>query len=301
MRTNPYVSALRLRTLPLSLSGVTLGAMLAASDYLVDWKIFAFVALTAILLQMLSNVSNELGDFRNGVTSAHDRESSKSLAEGRLTEKGLKRLMYVVMAAAVASGLVMIRLSLGSIFLLESFILMIFGYFSIRAAMRYTLGTNPYGYRGLGDIAVFIFFGIIAVCGSFYVLTHSFGTLKLLLPAASVGFFSVAVLNVNNMRDMETDMKIRRTLPVVLGERRAKVYHMILLALGWISMTAYALMRIADPWHFLYMLTLPLFIIHAVKVWKNSGRDLDPALPLLSLSALAFSVLAGLGFLIYLF
>ena len=295
-----YISALRLRTIPLSLSGVLLGCMLAYADFHVRPVVVAFIVLTAVLLQILSNVSNELGDFLRGNLSGHERSAALALKSGELTAGGLKMLVRIMVALSIASGLAMIYFSFGTIFSLDAFVFMIFGYMSIRAAMRYTLGSNPYGYRGLGDVYVFVFFGLVAVMGSYFVCTHTFGTAKLLLPAFSAGALGVAVLNVNNMRDIEPDRAVRVTVAGKLGERGAKIYHTVLIAVAWAAMIAYAMLCFYDPWHYLFVLSLPLFIWHLVGVWKNSSAELDMYLPELVFSALLFCLLAGGGFLIYL-
>ncbi len=301
MKIKSYISALRLRTIPLSLAGVSLGAMLAAADYHVDPLVVAFLLLTAAGLQTLSNVCNELGDFQHGTVSAQGREASESLVSGELTEGNMKTLIKVLTVLTALSGMTMLFFSFGTLFCMESLLLMVLGYFALRAASKYTMGSNPYGYRGLGDVFVFIFFGIVAVFGAYCICSHVFAPFLILLPAVAVGFFSMAVLNVNNIRDMESDRLTRRTVALRLGERGAKIYQTVLIVLGWAAMIAYACLRMFDPWHFLFVMTLPLYVWHLAGVWKNSGRSLDRYLPLLVLSTLAFSILGGLGFLVYLF
>lgn len=294
------ISALRLRTIPLSLSGVMLGCLLAAADFHVSPVVAVSVMLTAALLQVISNVSNELGDFLRGAVSGHGRSASDALRSGEMTSGSLKMILRVVIVLTVLSGLLMIRLSFGTVFSLDAFVMMIFGYFSIRAAMKYTLGKNPYGYRGLGDLYVFVFFGLVSVLGAYFVCTHTFGTVKLVLPAVSVGALSMAVLNVNNIRDMERDRDMRVTVAGKLGERGAKIYQTVLVAAGWISMTAYVMLCFFDPWHYLYVLSLPLFILHLAGIWKKPAGELDGYLPQLVISTFAFCLLAGSGFLVYL-
>lgn len=296
-----YIASLRLRTLPLSAAGVCLGIMLAASDYLISPAPALLTLLTAVLLQILSNLSNELGDAASGTDSA-DRQGPKyAIASGLLSVKELKTMTRIAMVLCMISGLAMILTSFGTLLSLEPLMLLILGVFAINAAMRYTLGKNPYGYRGWGDLSVFIFFGIVSVAGSYFVSAHEIRSWILLLPAASIGAFSVGVLNVNNIRDMKTDAATRSTVPLKIGERSAKIYHTLLIAAGWACMIAYSLMRIYDPWHYLYFVTLPLFVIHLAGVWKRSGKALDKMLPLLSLSSLAFALTAGAGYMIYLF
>lgn len=295
-----YIAAMRLRTLPLSLAGVLLGLMLASADYHVHWTIFVSTLLTTAFLQILSNVSNELGDAMRGTDSADRQGPAYTLATGLLSAGEFKVMIAVYVVLCILSGLAMIYCSFGTLLSLESVMLMLLGAASISGAMRYTLGKNPYGYRGLGDIYVFVFFGIVAVLGAYFVGSHTLHW-KMLLPAASMGAFSVGVLNVNNIRDMKTDAATRVTVPLKIGERNARIYQTCLIAAGWTAMIAYVLLRMFDPWHYLFVLTLPLFVIHVRGVWKRTGKYLDPMLPLLVMSSFAFAVLGGLGFLVYLF
>lgn len=297
----PYITAMRLRTLPQSLAGVSLGLMLAASDYRVDvWAAF-FTLLTAVFLQILSNTANELGDFQHGTDRLDDRKGpAYTLTKGLISENGYKAMVAVYVVLSILSGLAMIWFSFRTFFDLGPFITMLLGVAAISGALKYTLGRNPYGYRGQGDFAVFLFFGIVAVLGSYFVATHEIRTWILLLPAASIGCFSTAVLNVNNIRDMETDAATRRTIPVRIGERNAKIYHTVLILAGWGFMTAYAFLRIFDWWHYLYVLVLPLFVYHLLEVWRLSGKALDRQLPLLVIATFLFALLAGTGFIVFL-
>ena len=291
---------MRLRTLPLSLSGVCLGLMLAASDYRVPWTVILFTALTTVSLQVLSNLSNELGDYYHGTDTKDRLGPSYGMMEGGLTVSEMKMLIGGAIALCIVFGLLMIRSSFGTLLSLESVCLMMLGGAAISGAMKYTLGRNPYGYQGLGDIFVFIFFGLVAVLGSYFVAAHIIPSWIFLLPACTIGFFSIGVLNVNNIRDMETDAENRITVAIKLGEKKAKIYQTVLIVLGWICMIAFCLLRFFDPWHYLFVLTLPLFIMHVKGVWKYSGRELDKMLPLLVMSTFAFALLAGFGFLKFL-
>lgn len=295
-----YVAAMRLRTLPLSLAGVSLGLMLAAADYRVSWPVALFTVITTVCLQILSNVSNELGDFLNGTDTPDRQGPVYSLSEGCLQKGDFKAMIAVYVIICIASGLAMIWFSFGTFFAIEPLLLMVLGAAAIIAAMRYTLGRNPYGYRGMGDLYVFIFFGLVAVLGSYFIATHTMFW-RMLLPAASIGAFSVAVLNVNNIRDMSTDAGKRVTVPLKIGGRWARVYQTLLVAAGWISMLAYSFLRMQDSWHYLFVLTLPLYAIHLSGVWKRTGKALDPMLPLLVMSTFIFALLGGLGYLVYLF
>lgn len=300
-RIKPYITAMRLRTLPQSLAGVSLGLLLATADYRVNPWVAFFTLLTAAFLQILSNTANELGDFQKGTDRLEDRKGpAYTLSQGLISEKGYKAMVMAYVVLSVASGLAMVWFSFGTFFSYGAIITLLLGFLAISGAVKYTLGRNPYGYKGYGDLNVFIYFGIVAVLGSYFVAAHEIPNWFLLLPAVSVGCLSTAVLNVNNIRDMESDALTRRTIPVRIGEKKAKIYHTALIAMGWISMTAYTFVRAFDWWHYMFAVTLPLFLVHLAKVWKNSGKALDPQLPFLVISTFLFSLLAGLGFVVFL-
>ena len=194
------VKSMRLRTLPLSLAGVVLGILLAYADYQIDWKTGVLIMLTCVSLQILSNLSNELGDVLHGTDSADRVGPQYGLNSGVLTIRQMKGLVAGAVVACLVFGGWMIHQSFGTFLGLEPVCLMMLGVAAISAAMKYTLGRNPYGYRGLGDIYVFLFFGIVSVLGAYFVAAHTIPSWILLLPAAGIGFMSVCVLNFNNMR-----------------------------------------------------------------------------------------------------
>ncbi len=290
---------MRFRTLPLSLAGVCLGLLLAVADHRVDWRVALFVLLTTAFLQILANVSNELGDFLSGTDSADREGPSYTLTTGLLTRRDFQIMIWVFTALSVICGVIAIWFSYGTLLKLEPIMLMLLGAAAILSAMGYTLGRNPYGYRGWGDLYVFVFFGIVSVGGAYFIASHEMFW-RILLPCVAIGLFSVAVLNVNNIRDVETDVRTRMTIPVRIGARAAKWYQTGLIVIGWVCMILYATMRFFDPWHYLFLLTLPLYVVHLVMVWRRNGRALDPALPLLVMSTFLLSLLAGAGFLVYL-
>ena len=292
---------MRLRTLPLSLSGIVMGVFLAAADYRIDAPTVVFLALTTVCLQILSNLSNELGDTLHG-TDADDRLGIHySLQDGEMTIPEMKRLIAAVVVACCVFGLLMIYFSFGKIFAAGPLTFVVLGAAAIWAAMHYTLGKDPYGYRGLGDLFVFLFFGVATVCGGYFLCAHEFASWIILLPAAAIGCFSVGVLNVNNIRDMKSDAATRVTVAIKLGGRRARIYQTALIALGWAAMLAYCSLRFFSIWHYLFVLTLPLFILHLRGVWTREGRALDPMLPLLVMSTFLLCLLLGIGFCVYLF
>ena len=211
-----YIASMRLRTLPLSMSGVILGLMLAAADYQVRWDTIVLTLLTTAFLQILANVSNEYGDYKSGTDSSDRKGPAYSLTGGFLTENDFKVMIWIYIILCAVSGLALIKISFGTLIDLEPALMILLGAAAIKAATHYTLGKNPYGYRGLGDIYVFLFFGLVSVLGAYYVASHNLRPL-MLLPASAIGLFSVGVLNVNNIRDMETDARTRKTIPLRIG------------------------------------------------------------------------------------
>lgn len=294
-----YIKSARLRTLPLSLAGIATGCGLAVADYHVKWEVAVLLALTASLLQILSNVSNEYGDNILG-TDREDRQGPK-YSDGHLTGSDFKKMIAFFSIASCISGLAMIWCAYGTFFKLEPTMLILLGAFAVMAAIRYTVGPNPYGYRGLGDISVFIFFGLATVLGSYFILAGEIPSAYLLLPASAIGFFSVGVLNINNIRDMETDAKTRTTVAIRLGETGAKVYQTVLIAGGWAMLLGYVFgCRMFSPWFLLCLLPLPLFAVHLTGLWKHSGRELDRYLPLLVIGTFLLSLCIAVSFTVYL-
>lgn len=288
------VFSMRLRTLPLSLSGVVLGLMLAMKTQEVSLWLIVWLLLTTVCLQILSNLSNELGDFLKGTDGEQREGPMYSLAQGAISVKEFKRLIAVFVLLCCVFGAAMVWTSFGTFLAWQPLMLLALGVAAIWAAMHYTLGKNPYGYKGLGDVFVFIFFGLVSVLGAYYVVAHTIDSWSLLLPAITIGCFSVGVLNVNNIRDMESDAATRITLPLKIGEVNAKIFQSILIALGWLCMVLFTLITYTSLWNLLYFITLPLFMIHMNMVWKRQGKALDPALPLLVISTFAFAILAGI-------
>ena len=297
---------MRLRTLPLSLSGTIMGVGIAASICRPIAPGAALIFLTTALLQVLSNLSNELGDTLHGTDTADRQGIHYSLQDGEMTIKEMKRLIACVAGACCISGLAMVWTAFGTVFALEPALLLVLGACAIWAAMHYTLGKNPYGYKGLGDLFVFIFFGLVSCCGACYVSAHSLGLGAVLkasvLPACGIGCFSIGVLNVNNIRDAATDAANRVTVAIKLGARNARIYQTLLICCGWLLLSLHmALAASADAgfvWlRWLYVLTLPLYVLHLRGVWTREGRALDPMLPLLVMSTFALSLLYGTGLL----
>ena len=275
---------MRLRTLPLSLAGVVCGALLAwphAEACMPVWTLVTLL-LTTVSLQVLTNLSNELGDHLSGVDGEGREGPNYSMADGGLTVKQMWRAINAMVVVCCVSGLLMVWMS-GS-----PWWLLLLGAAAIWAATHYTLGKNPYGYRGLGDLFVFIFFGLVSVLGSYFVIAHTIDfDASLLCPAVGVGLLSVAVLNVNNIRDMASDEGLRKTVPLRIGEHCARWYQTALIVIGVGCF-------IWSPIMFRYCgLTVPFFVWHIIGVWTRRGNRLDPMLPLLVISTFVIALLYG--------
>ena len=298
MKISGLIRSMRLRTLPLSESGVLLGTFIAMTKGHVTVPVVISLLLTTALLQILSNLSNELGDTLHGTDTAERQGMHYSIQEGDMTIRQMKLYIAVIYGACCLSGLAMIWFSFGTFLAVEPLALVILGAAAIWAAMHYTLGSNPYGYRGLGDLFVFIFFGLVSVFGGYYVCSHDLGDLLVLLPACGIGCFSIGVLNVNNIRDMKTDAATRTTVALLMGGKRARIYQTVLIALGWLALIVYTAYRCVSWTQWIFLLTIPLFALHLKGVWNRQDCALDPMLPMLVMSTFATVLLYGLGLLL---
>jgi 1,4-dihydroxy-2-naphthoate octaprenyltransferase len=293
---SPWISAFRPRTLPLALASILTGGFLAKAAGQFNGPVVALAALTTILLQILSNLANDYGDSQNGADSVHRQGPLRAVQSGAITPAEMKRAMWGFGVAALISGVVLLLLALG---LAGAWVLLAFfvlGLAAIWAAVNYTAGSNPYGYAGLGDISVFLFFGLVGVCGTYFLQARSL-PLAVLLPAAALGCFATAVLNVNNIRDIVSDeLAGKITVPVRLGPRHARRYHWLLLLLGIGGAVLYVALTYHSPWQWLFVLSLPLFAFNGYQVWaRQESMRLDPLLKQMALSTLVFTVLFGIG------
>lgn len=279
----PLIKSMRLRTLPLSLAGVVCGGLLAQGEHGDNGWAFALVLLTACALQVLSNLSNEMGDHLSGVDGEGREGPNYSMTDGGLTVRQMWRAINGTVVACCVIGLAMVLVS-GS-----PWWVLLLGAAAIWAATHYTLGKKPYGYIGLGDLFVFIFFGLVSVLGSYFVVAHTIDLkLWLLLPAVGVGLLSVAVLNVNNIRDMQSDDGIRKTIPLRIGERGARIYQTALVVLG-VACFGWCEENVA----FCVLPTASFFLWHIIGVWRRKGRQLDKMLPLLVITTFVLCFLYG--------
>ena len=279
---------MRLRTLPLSVAGIIVGNMASYNTETFSWTITTLALLTVLALQTVSNLANELGDTIKHA-DAQDRQGPKrGIQTGKVTKREIATLIVIFSALSAAAGLALIAVSLGGLFTLQSIIFVAFGALCIAAAIYYTLGKKPYGYMCLGDISVFLFFGLMSVLGVYY-LQCKIIELYMLLPATSIGALSVAVLNVNNMRDMPSDLRAnKRTLALCMGMRGARIYQATLIIVTIITWGLFAGWKIIIPF-------VPIWGYHVYKCFITSGSALDKQLPLVSLTTMTLAIVYAIS------
>lgn len=289
-----WVNAFRLRTLPLALSSILMGGFLAASLNTFQWNIFLLCITTTIFLQVLSNLANDYGDSVHGADSIDRRGPSRAVQSGKISALQMKTGIIVFVLLSLASGLSLLFVAFEFNWNAILFFLGL-GILSILAAIAYTVGKRPYGYAGLGDISVFIFFGLIGVLGSLYLFTQAVNGMYV-LPAISCGAFSVGVLNINNIRDIESDRKAGKfSVPVRIGRNKAVVYHWSLIFIGLLSTLTFVLLTYTSPVQLLFLISLPAFIMIGKNVQQRPPHELDPYLKFMALSTLLFVLLFGVG------
>jgi 1,4-dihydroxy-2-naphthoate polyprenyltransferase len=291
-----WLSAFRLRTLPLAFSCIITGSFLAAL-YTFKWEITLLALLTTLFLQILSNLSNDYGDTVHGADSADRIGPQRAVQSGNISKASMKMAMIVCALLALISGLSLLYVALDNVKTILIFLLL--GLSAIAAAIKYTAGKNPYGYKGLGDLFVFIFFGIVGVEGVFFLHTQDF-SVNGLLPASAIGLLSVAVLNLNNMRDHVSDAKAgKNTLVVKMGFETAKKYHATLIVLAFLCALAFSILMWVDTGvvlPFIHLLVFVFLFAHLKKVFATTNPALlDPELKKVALSTFIFSILFGIG------
>jgi len=297
MNTQAWLHAFRLRTLPLSLSCIGMAGFLAAAAGKFDLILFLLCCLTTIFLQVLSNLANDYGDSIHGADHAERKGPMRAVQSGAISLSKMRTAVILFSVLSLVSGIMLLLLSFGTDWLAIFFFFGL-GLLSILAAIGYTVGKKPYGYIGLGDISVLIFFGLVGVMGSFYLFAHQISWLEV-LPALSCGLFSIAVLNVNNMRDIDSDrMAGKYSIPVRIGKKNATIYHWILLAGGLLSAIVYTLLNFQSPWQFLFLITAPLLIKNGMAIYQKPSSELDPFLKQMAFSTLLFVLLFGIGLMV---
>ncbi|RZN82905.1 MAG: 1,4-dihydroxy-2-naphthoate octaprenyltransferase [Winogradskyella sp.] len=296
----PWLSAMRLRTLPLSVSGIIIGTCLAAYNGKFNVFVFILALLTTVSLQILSNLANDYGDGVKGTDNEDRVGPQRAIQSGEITPEqmfeAIKKNILIVIALTIS----LVYVAFGHTYFLYALLIICLGGLSIYAAINYTMGDSPYGYRALGDVFVFIFFGLVSVLGT-YLLNVKTVDHIVFLPATTLGLLSVAVLNLNNMRDLEADAKVGKiTLAVKLGKKSAKNYHYFLIVAAMFTATVFSVLYYVEPYNFLFLLSFIPLIIHLKKIKKaETPHDFDSQLKVLALTTFMFSILLGIGYLLY--
>lgn len=294
-----WIEAFRLRTLPLSMSSVVLGVALAYGDGGFSWITSLLAVTTTLFLQILSNLANDYGDYTHGLDNEERVGPKRAVQSGLITPTEMKRAVITFVVLALISGILLIWSGLGTLISVKGMVFIILGVLALTAAVKYTVGKHPYGYYGLGDLFVFIFFGLTGVAGTYYLNTHTFRP-DILLPASALGFLTTGVLNLNNMRDMENDRRNGKiTLAVLLGPKLSRHYHLILLTGANVLSLIYVLRNYETPFQFIFLIIIPPLVQNILAVYRYSLSALDPFLKKLSLTSLLYAVTFGLGLLLH--
>ena len=308
-----YIKAARLRTLPLSVSGIIVGAYLAnfsipinreaKFEGLLDigplneknYWIFILAILTTIGFQVLSNFANDYGDGIKGTDDNREGEA-RMVSSGAITPKQMKSAMIITTILTLLVALFLIYVSFGKENFGYSVLFFGLGIASIAAAIKYTVGKSAYGYSGLGDVFVFVFFGLLSVVGTYFLYTKQLN-FQIFLPAISIGLLSTAVLNLNNMRDQINDKKSdKNTLVVKIGSQKAKIYHYILIVGALISAIVFVQLNYKSPFQYLFLIAfIPLGMNINVVARNIIFSKLDGELKKVALSTFLFAILFGLG------
>lgn len=287
-----WLNAARLRTLPLSVSGILAGSFYAFSKGYVDWAILGLALLTTLGLQVLSNFANDYGDGVKGTDNETRIGPKRAIQSGIITIPDMKKGIIITSVVTLLSAVFLIYLSFGK----ENFGYSLFFFFlglgAIAAAIKYTVGASAYGYRGLGDLFVFLFFGLVSVIGCYFLFAKHIEPI-IIFPAVSIGLLSVAVLNLNNMRDIVSDTSSgKNTLVVKMGAEKAKLYHYSLIIIALASILIFAIVSEFSAMQYIFLIAYPPFIIHLKKVVRNTiPRELDPELKKVALSTFFLSIL----------
>jgi 1,4-dihydroxy-2-naphthoate octaprenyltransferase len=299
-----WIEAARLRTLPLSVSGIIVGSMYALAHptdnvltptEVFNWRLFGFAILTTLGLQILSNFANDYGDGMKG-TDNQDRVGPKrAIQSGVISPESMKRAIILTSVLTLISAIILIYYAFRDTNLGYSLFYLVLGILAIASAIRYTVGNSAYGYRGFGDVFVFVFFGLVSTLGVNFLYSKQLD-LVLILPATAIGFLSVAVLNLNNMRDEASDRKSgKNTLVVKMGAANAKMYHYFLIVAAMVLILVFALLSDFHFDQYLFLIAYVPLTKHMVNVYKNQDpKALDPELKKVALSTFALSVLLAL-------
>ncbi|MFI1771360.1 1,4-dihydroxy-2-naphthoate octaprenyltransferase [Thalassobellus citreus] len=294
-----WISAMRLRTLPLSISGIILASCFAEYNGVFNLKVCFLAILTTLSFQILSNLANDYGDGVKGTDNDDRVGPQRAIQSGKISPDDMFNAIKINVLICIGLSIALIFSAFGVKNFLLTILFFLLGALSVVAAMRYTVGDNAYGYRALGDIFVFIFFGLVSIIGC-YVLYAKQVDHVVFLPALTIGLLSTAVLNLNNMRDIISDTKANKiTIAVKLGSEKSKIYHKVLIGLAIILSGLFGLLYYTSPYNLIFVIAYIPLLIHLKKVHNNTDpKLLDPELKKLALTTVLLAILMGIGHLL---
>lgn len=294
-----WISAMRLRTLPLSISGIILASCLAEYNGVFDLKICMLAILTTLSFQILSNLANDYGDGVKGTDSNERIGPERAIQSGKISPEDMFNGIKLAVLVCIILSTLLIFTSFRAKNFLLALIFFALGTISIIAAIKYTVGNTAYGYRGLGDVFVFIFFGLVSVIGCYVLFAKRIDHITI-LPAFVIGLLSTAVLNLNNMRDIESDKKSRKlTMAIILGKKNMKIYHYALIIGAIVLSLVFAVLYFTALYNFIFMIMYIPLIFHLLTVRKNKDlKLLDPELKKVAFSTFLLAALMGVGYLL---
>jgi 1,4-dihydroxy-2-naphthoate octaprenyltransferase len=296
---NRWIEAARPRTLPLAISSILLGNFLAYAAGKFSFLTASLAILTTLLLQILSNFANDLGDSKNGVDNKSRKVALRAVQTGKISASEMRNAVIIAASLSFISGISLLYFALqyAKPQTIATFVGL--GLLAIVAAIAYTVGKKPYGYMGLGDISVFLFFGWVGTFGTYYLQTEVLNY-YILIPASGCGFLSVAVLNLNNLRDLENDRKTgKKSIPVRIGKLYGFYYQKTIMLLGICTFIIY-LMYQGKPIQLSQNIIImagwyPLVQIIKQLNSKMTPAQIDPYLKKTALSTLFMIVIFGVS------
>lgn len=304
-----WIEAARVRTLPLSVSGIIVGSIYALSrptdevltpTQVFNWKTFGLLLLTTIGLQILSNFANDYGDGVKGTDNADRVGPKRAIQSGVISVAAMKRAIVITAILTFLSAVALIYNAFHFKYFYYSIIFLVLGIMAIASAIRYTVGEGAYGYRGYGDVFVFVFFGLVSTFGSYFMFAKEINWM-LFLPSIAIGFLSVGVLNLNNMRDEESDRKAgKNTIVVQKGGAWAKNYHYFLIISAMVLVVAFAILNNFHIDQYIFLAAYFPLTSHLMTVKRNKNpKLLDPELKKLALSTFFLSILLALSLIFF--
>ncbi|MDA9303672.1 1,4-dihydroxy-2-naphthoate octaprenyltransferase [Flavobacteriaceae bacterium] len=290
-QVNAWISACRLRTLPLSISGAIVGSGIAYSRGFFDSSVFALTIATTLSLQILSNLANDYGDGIKGTDNENRIGPERALQSGKISPKQMQNAIIFNVISCLILVVSLIYTAFGAKQFLTSLVFICLGVLAIVAAIKYTVGASAYGYKALGDVMVFLFFGWLSVLGTYFLYSKQIDFL-MLLPASTIGLLSTGVLNLNNMRDIESDrLSNKQTLAGYLGSKQSKIYHQLLVVFSMVLIGFYSFLTMNSSMYFLIIAFIP-FLVH-LNIIRNTinPKDYDPQLKVLALSTFLLAII----------